>query len=1059
MAQYSGTFPPSSRGGKRSGAMAELRSRLENALRGRYTVGREVGRGGMAIVYLAHDLRLERDVALKVLRPELAVTLGPDRFLQEIRLAAGLAHPHILPLHDSGEADGCLYYVMPFCTGESLRDRLEREQTLPMAEALRFAREVADALDYAHRAGVVHRDIKPENILLQDGHAVVADFGIARAISAAGAPRLTTVGMAVGTREYMSPEQAAGSMPVDGRSDIYSLGCMLFEMLTGNPPEIGTPPEGTAPGRAWPPDRAAELIAVRPKVPAAVASVVARMLARDLGERFQTAGELADALAAPTGVWTPRSVLAERRRRWGAGVAAAAGIAVVTLWLASRSSNVNATLAPATYAVAPCIQMDSSQLASLTGARCHALLRGALVQWEDVSLIDESRENEAETSEAGIVVKPEVWQAGDSIFVRAIREDRRGGVPSRAFIVSIRSDLSDVEARLGELATELLVGEHVAPAVLRSAAGTRRISALRAFARGVEATRRADFAAAESAFDSALAADPAFPQAALHLALVKEWADPHATTWRENARTAKAGLGRLDWEDAKAATAISALADGRFPQACQSYRELTARDSLSFMAWYGLGECHRLDKLVVTDPRSPSARAFRSSYYAAVEAYLRAFALLPQITVTLGDTAYQRLSDVLFTETNVFRRGFALEPDTVWYAAFPGLVQDTLSFIPYTESLVLDTLVPASRTMAVDHNRIALRGVTRGWVEELPNNPTVLETHAAALETTGEIASLGSVERSALDAVRAARALARDSLRLVRLAGIEVRLDLKLGAFADARRLSDSLLTIPNPSPGQAALLAGVAELVGRADLAARLIRAGFRDSALVAWDGEQVHPHPDIVGAAWSLLVYASLGGPRDSIVSLSRWLEQRIPSYVAPPQREAVRSATLDLPAVQAFPELGVTPQHRADAGPNAWLAMQYALAHGNTAAVRARFARLERGRRNERPGYVAIDGTFHEAWLWLALGDTARATQLLDASLNALPTLGSYLVWEPQQPAGLVRAMALRARLAAQAGDSPTATRWADAVRTLWSDADAAFQPFVDSLGALVAPGRRQ
>jgi len=238
--------------GERSRGLADLRSRLEQALLGRYTVGREVGRGGMAVVYLAHDLRHDRDVALKVLRPELAATLGPERFLREILLAAGLAHPHILPLYDSGDAGGCLFYAMPFVTGESLRDRLERDGQLPVAEALTIAREVADALDHAHRAGIVHRDIKPENILLQAGHAVVSDFGIARAISAAGARRVTATGMTVGTPDYMSPEQQAGSVPVDGRSDIYSLGCVLFEMLGGRPPVAVTPPEGPGAGPARP---------------------------------------------------------------------------------------------------------------------------------------------------------------------------------------------------------------------------------------------------------------------------------------------------------------------------------------------------------------------------------------------------------------------------------------------------------------------------------------------------------------------------------------------------------------------------------------------------------------------------------------------------------------------------------------------------------------------------------------------------------------------------------------------------------------------------------------
>jgi serine/threonine protein kinase/tetratricopeptide (TPR) repeat protein len=1057
MAHYSTTTPPSRAGRKRSGTMAELRVRLETALRGRYAVDREVGRGGMAIVYLAHDLRLERDVALKVLRPELAVTLGPDRFLQEIRLAAGLAHPHILPLHDSGEADGLLFYVMPFVRGESLRDRLEREHTLPMAEALRLAREVADALDYAHRAGVVHRDIKPENILLQDDHAVVADFGIARAISAAGAKRMTTAGMAVGTREYMSPEQAAGSKAVDGRSDIYSLGCMLFEMLTGNLPAIGTPPEGTAAGSGRATDRAAELTALRPSVPPEVAGVVARMLSAAPGERFQTAGELADALAAPTGVWTPRSLAAERRRRWGAGVAAAAGIGAAALWFVPRISSDKSNLGPPTYAVAPCRPSDPSQAASLSGDACRAYFRGALARFEDVTLTKDGQDEAGESIEGGIVIQPVIWQAGDSVYVRATLQSRSSG-ESPAFVVAIPSDLSDAKEKLDGLVIDLLVGQHLTPDVQRSAVGTRSIGALRAYVGGVQAEAKADLPAAEQAFHAALSADPAFPQAALQLALVKEWADPHATTWRDAARRAQEGSDKLDPWEAKVATAISALADGRFTQACQSYRELTAQDSLSFMAWYGLGECHRLDQRVVSDPRSPSGYAFQSSYQAAFEAYRRAFALLPQPTMALGDTAYLRLSDVLFTETNFYRRGFALAPDTAWYAAFPGLDHDTLSFIPYPEPMVLDSLVPPSNTKAVDHNRIALRQVTSGWVEHVPNNPTVLEVHALVLETTGEIAPLGSVERSALDAVVAARALTHDSLRAVRLAGTQMRLELKLGRFADARRLSDSLLALPNPSPAQAAVLAGAAELLGRADLAARLTQEGFRDSALAASDGKEVRAPPDIMSAAWRLLAYASLGRPRDSIISLQRWLEQLIPSFVAPPQRASVRSATLDLPAVQAFPELGVTPRHRADADANYLLPMQYALAHGDTAAVLARFARLQRARPNGRPGDVAIDGTFHEAWLRLALGDTATATHLLDASLNALPTLGTYLVWWPEQPAGLVRAMALRAQLAARAGDSATAARWAQAVRTLWGGADAAFQPLVDSLGALAAPGRR-
>src|SRR5665213_3054828 len=213
--------------------------RLTRALADRYAIERELGQGGMATVYLARDLKHDRHVAVKVLHPDLAAVVGAARFLAEIRTTANLQHPHILPLHDSGDADGYLFYVMPYVEGETLRTRLTRERQLPITDAVRIAREVASALDYAHRHNVVHRDIKPENILLHDGSALVADFGIALAISNAGGTRLTQTGLSLGTPQYMSPEQATGDKIIDGRTDVYSLGAVLYEMLAGEPPFTG----------------------------------------------------------------------------------------------------------------------------------------------------------------------------------------------------------------------------------------------------------------------------------------------------------------------------------------------------------------------------------------------------------------------------------------------------------------------------------------------------------------------------------------------------------------------------------------------------------------------------------------------------------------------------------------------------------------------------------------------------------------------------------------------------------------------------------------------------
>jgi eukaryotic-like serine/threonine-protein kinase len=276
--------------------VTEFVARLRAALTDRYRIERELGRGGMATVYLAHDLRHDRPVALKLLHPELAATLGPERFLQEIRTAAKLQHPHILPLFDSGEAEGQLWYTMPYVEGETLRARLQREQQLPLDDALRITTQVLSALDYAHAHGVIHRDIKPENILLEGDQAVVADLGIARAIGVAGDDRLTQTGMAVGTAVYMSPEQAVGQRDLDGRTDVYSLGVVLYEMLAGEAPFIGPSAQAIVARRLTEAPR--PLRSAREMIPPAVDQAVMKALARAPADRHRSAAAFSGALRA-----------------------------------------------------------------------------------------------------------------------------------------------------------------------------------------------------------------------------------------------------------------------------------------------------------------------------------------------------------------------------------------------------------------------------------------------------------------------------------------------------------------------------------------------------------------------------------------------------------------------------------------------------------------------------------------------------------------------------------------------------------------------------------------
>jgi Tol biopolymer transport system component len=320
--------------------MSALADRLSAALADRYRIERELGQGGMATVFLAEDLRHHRRVAIKVLKPELAAVLGAERFVQEITTTASLQHPHILPLYDSGStavreggSTEFLYYVMPYVEGETLREKLNRETQLSIEEAVKIATEVADALDYAHRQGVIHRDIKPENILLHDGRPMVADFGIALAVSAAAGGRMTETGLSLGTPHYMSPEQATAEKDLSARSDVYSLGSVLYEMLTGNPPHVGASAQQIIMKIVT--EEAAPVTTVRRSVPANVAAAVSKAVERLPADRFDSARAFADALVNPaftTGGGAP-AVLASRRRT--AVIAVLAAVAVLSTALAA----------------------------------------------------------------------------------------------------------------------------------------------------------------------------------------------------------------------------------------------------------------------------------------------------------------------------------------------------------------------------------------------------------------------------------------------------------------------------------------------------------------------------------------------------------------------------------------------------------------------------------------------------------------------------------------------------------------------------------------------------
>src|SRR5688500_9747005 len=382
-----------------------MQTRLRNALEGRYTIDREIGAGGMATVYLARDVRHKRNVALKVLNPELGAVLGAERFLAEIQVTANLQHPNLLPLFDSGEVNGLLFYVMPYIEGESLRARLEREKQLPVDEAVRIASTIAGALAYAHRHHVIHRDLKPENILMHEGQALIADFGIALAVSNAGGARITQTGLSLGTPQYMSPEQATGDRVVDCRTDIYSLGAITYEMLVGDPPHVASTSQAIIAKLLT--EKPASVRASRPNVPPHVDAAIGCALEKLAADRFATAKEFADALEGKSAILTstsyqPSSRGVEDSRRPHLREAAAwllvAMLAVVAAWSTWK------TLGSRDKAEAPVIRSNFDLPA---GARINDVITGTTI---------------AVSPKGDMIAFTSVGQLGFRMYVRRINE-------------------------------------------------------------------------------------------------------------------------------------------------------------------------------------------------------------------------------------------------------------------------------------------------------------------------------------------------------------------------------------------------------------------------------------------------------------------------------------------------------------------------------------------------------------------------------------------------------------------------------------------------------------
>lgn len=1049
--------------------MSDLFRSLQTALADRYQLERELGHGGMATVYLARDLKHPRRVALKVLRPELAGVLARERFLREIRISSEFSHPHILPLLDSGTLPASAdfpalpFYTMPFIEGESLRDRLARDRQLPLEDALGIAREVAAALAYAHAHGVVHRDVKPENILLTAGHAVVADFGIARAIQEAVDPEaLTSAGLVVGTPAYMSPEQAAGEATLDGRSDLYSLGCVVYEMLVGDPPYTGSSPQSVMARHRL--DPVPSLRVVRSTVPLSVEQAVKRALQKSPADRFRTPEHFAEALheryfGQTSGVAAPAvRGLPGRAMAIGLVLAMAAG----ATWYVGRGSVVRlggvggADLDTTRYAILA-FGEDPGVPAGLQPA---LQLQDAMARWSGIALADPfqirdivSRQDTAGFVEsdwrrlaaglgAGRYALGRASRIGDSIRVHAVLYDAStpGGSPRlHEHAVRIPLDLAGADSAFRDLADGLLLRDN-GPDDHQSAGGTRSLPARQAYEQGSAAINDWDLGRADSSFSRAVLHDPQYAQAYLWLALVRSWSDPGAlAAWRSAAERAAAGRGRLSARDEQISDAILAVSRGDFADACGTWTRLTGAYPYDFVVWYGLAQCLDNDRLVVRDSRSPTGWRFRSSFHRALAAYQQAYALLPSILQTYREESYTTMIHLLMASGTDLRRGYGPPPGSEMFLAAPSWAGDTLALYPAPAELATGS----GDAEAIRHQRQQVYEIARAWVSADPRSADALQALAVSLQLLGD--------RSALDTLVQARRMASDPASRIRAATSEIWMRVLFGTPDDfweirtARKLADSLLGGVSPATApEPKLLASIAALTGRAHLAAAL---GRKVPSNKGWDTP-----PVLVGLGITFQTYAAMGGPGDSLRALDAKVSSALERDVGTAERAEARSTWLLLPVTMAFPEHQLPSVSALADGTSPLIDADAAFLRGDTVSARSQLRQLRASGARNSPADLTVDQLYPQAWLVAVLEGPDSAAATLNPTLDVLARSPPSLYTEAFRAGTLVRAMAFRADLAERMGDRPAARKWAAAVVALWSDADDFLQPLVKRMAAL-------
>jgi tetratricopeptide (TPR) repeat protein len=995
-------------------------------------------------VFAAYDRETGEKLAIKVLGDTVAGSSLVRRFGQEVEIGERVQHLRIVPILDSGIADGHPWYSMPRVIGPSLRDRLKDERQLSFEEAFRITTEVAEALDFAHAQGVVHRDVKPGNILLGPRGAMLTDFGIARKISPApDDPTFTSTGIAVGTVPYMSPEQAAASKDVGPRSDVYSLACVVYEMLGGEPPFTGATPQAVMAQHAS--EKPRSLRVVRPGIPRGVDAAILKALSKVPADRFATAGEFAKALATAdlSETWEDGDEFVPWYRQMRVKVAAAAVVVTVGVWVMSQDEPI---LDPAMIAV---VSADTTAAAiAVTEA-----LRSSIASWRDLSVASSFAVSDAVTKRAdrdsdsqrarraamtlgaGTYILTRVELLGDSIGVYAAMMDTKSDSLRSEGRARFSSTSGPPSAHLGPIVDSLLFRSSY-PKLIRPerAPGTTSYAARLAYLNGQIALEDGRFARADSLFFAATRSDPNYPQALTWLAVVRWWMRRGDAPWDAAAQqAARAASERrvLAPSDSATASAILAMSTSRDPSECSQWERQTTHGSNDFLAWYSLAICLRRDSVVLRDRRSKTGWRFRTSRQSAIRAYERAFRLRPSLIRGLGRGALDDLKQLYVTSAGLAATGARQKPDTGGFRAYPEWEANSLAFYPAPSAIALAG--PGSPTLgtAVRRGRERLSVIASLWRSEFLESAEAAEAVASSLELLGNA--------TALDTMRLAARLASNRADSARLEAFAVLMQIKYAIPSNTRDIREAveratrLLSSNPPSAGvEPRALGALAALLGRANLAAGYANTGGMGAS-----------SPAVAQSGPALVAFAALTGPSDSL----RALEARfvaavasLPAEQARPEsiRWHARAASLSFPVHQMS-----ILKERSLPGAAGLVA---AAAAGDSASVAASVARLAVIRRVLGASELTVDALLPETAALIATRDTLGAMRWLSPTLDALAQSTTTDHAQIPRAAALVRAMATRAELEYAGGRADEARRWASAVAQIWAGADPFLQPVV-------------